>query len=124
MTTFFLVRHASVDAIGQFLAGRAPGIHLNEEGRRQVNRLAREFTGRRFDAVYSSPMERALETAAAFRSCANAFDIAPQISEIDFGDWTGKSFAHLDQDEHWRRFNAERAATRIPGGELMCEVQE
>src|SRR4051812_47611433 len=124
MTTFFLVRHAAVDAIGQFLAGRMEGIHLNDDGRQQVDRLKRDLAGRRFDAVYSSPMERARETAAAFDHCAPAIEIAPEIQEIDFGEWTGKSFAELDADERWRCFNTERAATRIPGGELMSEVQE
>jgi probable phosphoglycerate mutase len=45
------------------------------------------------------------------------------MNEIDFGAWTGRSFAALRDDPHWRRWNLERAWERPPGGESMREVQ-
>jgi broad specificity phosphatase PhoE len=124
MTTFFLVRHASVDAIGRFLAGRAEGVALNDEGRAQVAQLSRTFAGTRLDVVYTSPLERARATAEALRhSCGGRIEIADELHEIDFGEWTGKSFRELDSDPRWSQFNSVRTLTRIPGGELMLEAQ-
>jgi probable phosphoglycerate mutase len=125
MTTFLLVRHASCDPVGVALAGRAPGVSLNEEGRRQAARLAVALGERRdIAAVYSSPIERAWETARAIADALGlAVDVAPALTEIDFGAWTGKTFEMLDDDPAWRRFNSYRSGTRAPGGEHMLEVQ-
>jgi probable phosphoglycerate mutase len=49
--------------------------------------------------------------------------IAPQLDEIDYGEWTGQSFDDLRGIAQWRDFNSLRSCTRIPGGELMIEVQ-
>lgn len=74
--------------------------------------------------MYSSPLERARETAAAI---AGPQDLevaeATGLNEVDFGEWTGRSFADLEGDERWGRFNSARSITRIPGGEMMLEVQ-
>jgi broad specificity phosphatase PhoE len=47
----------------------------------------------------------------------------PAFDEIDFGEWSGKSFETLASDEVWRRFNSDRSTTRIPGGESFLQVQ-
>ena len=49
--------------------------------------------------------------------------VVPDLLELDFGDWTGRSIAELEAAEAWRGFNVFRSGTRIPGGELMTEVQ-
>ena len=124
MTNFFLIRHASCSGLGRTLWGRTPGICLNEKGKLQAQRLADRFRAITLQAIYSSPLERTLETAEALAYAMklevhrdNAFN------EINFGDWTGKSFDSLSSDERWHRFNSEREATRIPGGESFLEVQ-
>ena len=124
MTTFFLIRHASCSGLGQTLWGRTPGVCLNETGKREAQRLAERFRGMTLEAIYSSPLERALETAETIaRTMKLEVNRNPAFDEIDFGDWTGKSFETLSSDEVWRRFNSVRSATRIPGGELFLEVQ-
>ena len=49
------------------------------------------------------------------------------FNEVDFGDWTGKSFEELEHDQRWRRFNSQRGVAKIPngvpGGELFLDVQ-
>ncbi len=124
MTRVLLVRHATNDTLGRLLAGWTPGIHLNEEGRVQAERLARSLAAAPLVAVYSSPLERALETA---RPIAAAHGLDPvacdALGEIRFGEWTGRTFDELERDERWRRFNAFRAGTRAPGGEHTLEVQ-
>jgi probable phosphoglycerate mutase len=124
MTTFFLVRHCAIPAHGRYLAGRAPHEHLSDEGRAQRERLRACFTGVSLDAVYSSPLERAQETAAALAASATAgVQLADPALEVDCGEWTGKSFDELSREPLWTRFNTDRVTTRIPGGEAMPEVQ-
>ena len=78
----------------------------------------------RIDALYSSPLERARETAATIASCAG-LDIQeePGVTELDWGDWTGQSLDELRSNPDFHRFNVERATFRIPGGETMPEAQ-
>ncbi len=59
MTTFYLIRHATNDQVGWKLAGRAAGLHLNDEGRRQARRLAERLEREPIARVYTSPLERA-----------------------------------------------------------------
>src|SRR4051812_28936003 len=63
MTRFLLVRHAAIDAHGRSLPGRSPGVHLNALGRQQAQALAQRLSGLPVAALYSSPLERAVETA-------------------------------------------------------------
>lgn len=124
MTTFFLIRHASCSGLGQTLWGRTPGVGLNGKGKIQAERLAGRFRGITLHAIYSSPLERALETAETLaRELKLEVHKDPAFNEIHFGDWTGKSFEVLSSEECWRRFNSRRRETRIPGGESFVEVQ-
>ena len=124
MTTFYLIRHGACDGLGEMIWGRTPGICLNAEGKAQAQRLAADFQHVQLDAVYSSPLERARETAEAIARAAN-LEVKESLAfnEINFGEWSGQSLATLDRDERWRRFNTQRSTTRIPGGELFLEVQ-
>jgi probable phosphoglycerate mutase len=124
VATFFVVRHAACDPVGHSIAGRAPGVHLNVEGRRQAAALAGRLGSTHIDAVYTSPLERARETIEPF---ARARDlqmiVAPAIIELDFGEWTGARLGELETDPVWKLFNSARSTTRIPGGETMREAQ-
>jgi broad specificity phosphatase PhoE len=123
VTTFILIRHAACDPVGRSIAGRRPGVHLNDVGKQQADGLADRLSGVALAGIYSSPLERALETAGpiALRQGLDV-QIAAGFTEIDFGDWTGKTLAELDQLPDWRRFNSFRSGTRIPGGENMADV--
>jgi probable phosphomutase (TIGR03848 family) len=124
MTTFLLVRHAATDLVGRTIAGWMPGVHLNQEGRAQAERLAGRLTHVPIAAVYSSPLERARETAAPLATRLGLqVQIREGIGEIHFGEWTGRDFRGLAQVPKWRQFNLLRGSTRIPGGEFMLGVQ-
>jgi probable phosphoglycerate mutase len=124
MTTFALVRHAPHDLVGHTLVGRAPGVSLSPDGRRQAEALAERFEMSSLQALYSSPLERARATAApiADRLRLNV-QIADELDEIDYGEWTSRRVADLHDREEWRRFNVFRNGNRVPGGETMIEVQ-
>jgi probable phosphomutase (TIGR03848 family) len=123
MTTFLLIRHALCDPVGHSIAGRRPGVHLNTEGRQQAVRLAERLSGLSVVGLYSSPLERAIETAGPIAH-THGLEVqpAPGFVEVDFGDWTGRSLAELEPLPQWRSFNQFRSGTRIPGGETMGEV--
>jgi broad specificity phosphatase PhoE len=130
MTIFYLVRHASCDGLGEKLWGRTAGICLNERGKTEAWQAAERFslaerlTGAKLDAIYSSPLERALETAEAIARVAKLeVRQSAALNEIDFGDWSGKSLKALADDERWQRFNRQRSVTKIPGGESFLDVQ-
>jgi broad specificity phosphatase PhoE len=124
LTLFLLVRHAAHDNVGSYLAGRMAGVHLGEAGRAQAERLGRHLAREAMDEIHSSPRERTRETAAAI-AAHHQLDVreAGALDEIDFGAWAGRSFDDLEQDEHWRRWNAARQVTRTPAGESMLDVQ-
>jgi probable phosphoglycerate mutase len=124
MTIYLLVRHGMCDPLGTSIAGRAAGVHLNALGRSQAQRLVQRLTAVPLDAVYSSPLERAVETAEPIAQRRGLeLRLLDALGEIDFGTWTGSTLAHLAGDADWHRFNTLRSITRIPNGELMLEVQ-
>ncbi len=123
-TLLHLIRHASYPPLGSMLAGRAPGLSLTEAGRAEAELLSARLAGHHLAAVFTSPRERARETAAPI---AARHGLAPlvdaDLDEIDFGTWTGRSFAELAEDPDWQAFNLFRAFSPIPGGETMAAVQ-
>ncbi|HXH07894.1 MAG TPA: histidine phosphatase family protein, partial [Vicinamibacterales bacterium] len=124
MTTFLLVRHGETDAVDQWLAGWLPGVSLNAKGRRQAARLAERLGRRPVAAIYSSPLDRAMETATPLaEQLGLPIRELDAVGEIRMGAWEGRRLDDLAADEHWRAFNTTRALVRPPGGELMVEVQ-
>lgn len=125
MTSFLFIRHGDADHGRHTLAGRSPGVHLSEAGRAQVEALAQRMAGSPPDAVYASPLERCLETAAPIAAAAG-LELRPHAAfqEVDFGEWTGRTIASLEGDERWRQWNELRGTAVPPGGESMLAVLE
>ncbi len=124
LTKFLLIRHATNDTVGRRIAGRSAGVHLNAEGESQANRLALRLGRVPISAIYSSPLERARETAERIAAERHlSVEICESVAELAYGDWTGKRFSDLNRDPAWNRFNSFRSNTQIPGGELMMEAQ-
>jgi broad specificity phosphatase PhoE len=124
MTTFFLIRHGAHDWLGKGLAGRLEGVHLNAEGEEQSRRLVQVLQNDRIDAIYSSPLERTRETAEPLaRSRKLPVQIAAELLEVDFGEWTGLTLEQLNQRDDWKFFITLRDRAPIPGGEWMIEAQ-
>ena len=125
MTLVLLVRHAVTDVTGKRLYGRSPGISLSEAGRAQADRLAERLSSVRLAAVYSSPIERCLETAAPVASTHRLrVQRIEDLLEIDYGRWTGRAFGSLARTRLWRRVHGGNpSAARFPGGETLAEAQ-
>jgi broad specificity phosphatase PhoE len=123
MTTFLLIRHAHWDGVGRVLAGRLEGVRLSPTGVAEAAHLADTLSSLDLAAVYTSPLERARETAAPLaRAHGLEAREEPGLLELDFGHWTGEPISGLRDDPAWHRFNEERATARIPGGETMAEA--
>lgn len=123
-TTVLLVRHAAHGSVDRILCGRMPGVSLSEEGRAQAEHLGLRLAGRGVAALYTSPVDRARETATALSARLGVeARVAEGIAEIAFGDWTGRAFAELDGDPLWAAWNSRRSLVRPPGGESMLEAQ-
>jgi probable phosphoglycerate mutase len=124
MTTFLLVRHGETDAVGKLIMGWRPGWHLNEKGREEVKALAIRLERMPIRAVYTSPLERAVETA---EEIARPHGLEPRIvdefGEFRPGDWEGMTLTELDRRDDWRRFQSARSLTRAPRGEIAVEMQ-
>ena len=124
MTRFLLIRHASIEANGKRLAGRLSGMHLDERGEKQARALAERMSKLPITAIYSSPLERALETAESIaRLLGRKVAIREELQEIEFGEWTGKAFGELDKLPEFQRFNSFRSCSPAQGGEFMLQAQ-
>jgi probable phosphomutase (TIGR03848 family) len=126
-TTILLVRHGTTDSTGVVLPGRAPGLHLSDRGRDQATAVAERLRAlkRRPVALYTSPLERTRETAAAI---GTALGRRPQVDrsllECDFGSWTGRKIAGLARRAEWRTVQTAPSRFRFPEGESFPEMQQ
>jgi len=99
------------------------GIGLSEAGGRQASLLARRLQRETIMAIYSSPLERAIETAEPIAEALGLrVESNEAINEVDVGAWSGLSFEQLRADPLWQRWNTDRSQHRAPGGESMVEV--
>jgi probable phosphoglycerate mutase len=122
--TILLIRHGTNPKVGKGLTGWLPGVSLDAAGREQAENLATKLENRTFAAIYSSPLERGMETARPL-ALKKGLEIIPEpaFGEVHFGDWQGKDYSEIEQDPNWISFNTFRSGTRAPGGELMLETQ-
>ena len=124
MMNLLLIRHALNDWVGKRLAGWTPGVHLNDEGRAQAAALAQHLAEVPLAAIYSSPLERTLETA---QPLAEAHGLAVQVreglGETRYGGWTGRTLKELREEKLWPVVQVYPGGARFPGGESLREVQ-
>jgi probable phosphomutase (TIGR03848 family) len=124
VTAVLLIRHGAHALQGKVLVGRTPGVHLSGEGRRQAETLAHRLAETSVRAIYSSPLERAQETAAPLAERLGLeTKVVEDLNEIDFGDWTNQPIETLADDQRWHLFNSFRSGTTPPNGEAMLDVQ-
>lgn len=126
-TTVLLVRHGHTDSTGVVLPGRAPGLHLSERGQAQAATVGERLRAlpRRPVALYTSPLERTRETAAAIGTAIGRRPVVDRtLLECDFGSWTGRKIAGLARRAEWRTVQSAPSRFRFPEGESFPEMQQ
>jgi len=125
MPLLLLIRHGENDYVktGK-MAGHIPGVHLNERGQKQAQALVEALKEVQIKAVYSSPLERAMETALPI---ANAHKLQiiqePDLMDTDVGKWQGKSLKVLRLTKLWKIVQSAPSRFRFPQGESFPEAQ-
>lgn len=125
MATILLIRHGVNDFVGKRLAGRTPGVHLNETGLKQAEQIAEVLRCAPLKAIFSSPLERAMETAAPL-AAIHHLEVQPHpgLLEVDFGEWQGISFAAMHRKKLWKTVIAQPSAVCFPAGESFIAAQQ
>jgi probable phosphoglycerate mutase len=120
-----LVRHGQTSTTGVVLPGRAPGLHLADKGREEAADVAGRIARLpRVVAVYSSPLERAQETATPIAAASGLpVTVEPGLLECDYGEWTGLPLKDLRRRPEWKQVQRYPSGFRFPGGESFTEMQ-
>ncbi|MDP9296460.1 MAG: histidine phosphatase family protein [Actinomycetota bacterium] len=125
MSLLLLIRHALTESTGKRLTGWTPGVHLSASGREQAEELGRRLTGFPLHAIYSSPLERCRETARPVsRAAGLKVVVRPDLGEVRFGAWTGRSLSQLRRTKLWSVVQSTPSRARFPDGESVLEVQD
>ena len=126
MTTILLIRHAVNDYVKEGkLAGWLPGIHLNDEGKAQAEALGKRLADVPIKHIYSSPLERTMETASAIQQYHKRLEIepTPEIGEVRYGDWEGMKLSALRSRKMWEVVQEYPSRASFPNGETLRGVQ-
>jgi probable phosphoglycerate mutase len=124
MAIFLLIRHGENDWVGKRLAGRTPQVHLNANGIKQAKAISELLSPLPFNAIYSSPLERAMETAQPLaEKLSLPINIQNGLQEIDFGNWQGKTIKQLRRLKLWNTVQNNPEAMAFPAGESFIEAQ-
>jgi probable phosphoglycerate mutase len=124
-TLMLFVRHGQTPTTGQVLPGRAAGLHLSDAGHEQAETVARRLADLpRVDAIYSSPLERARETATPIgKTLGQRVQIEKGLLECDFGAWTGAKLSALMKKPEWSTVQRAPSTFRFPDGESFIDMQ-
>jgi probable phosphomutase (TIGR03848 family) len=127
MATVILVRHgrttANVDGI---LAGRLPGVMLDDVGREQAARTGERLGVVPLVGLVSSPLERCQDTARALlERQAGALEVRldESLTECGYGEWQGRSLGELAKEPLWSVVQTQPSAAAFPGGESLAAMQ-
>jgi len=125
MPIFLLIRHGENDFLKQSrLPGHLPGIHLNERGRAQAVALSETLKTLPIRAIYSSPLERAVETAEPLAgSLSLPIQLRAGLLDSDVGEWEGIQIRTLRRHPLWKLVQQRPSQAYFPGGESILEIQ-
>lgn len=127
MATLILVRHGRTTANASgTLAGRTPGVRLDETGRRQAVVAGERLAPVRLAGLVTSPLERCRQTAKAIVAARDGelpLTTDKGIVECDYGQWQGRSLKELAKEPLWKTVQTQPSAAAFPGGESLLEMQ-
>ena len=127
MARIVLLRHAhSVANEKNLLAGRTPGVSLSKSGREQAVQLVDRLGFMKFDEVAISPLQRCKETIEPWlrtHGASASLVVDDAISEVDYGNWSGKSLLSLRRKAQWKVVRDFPSQMVFPEGESLLEMQ-
>ena len=115
-----LARHGQTEWNVQMRFQGRTNVQLTEEGKAQAHSLAARMSSWPLEAIYTSPLDRALYTAEAVAKPHSLTPIVlPELQEINFADWEGESIPELErvQHENFARWRADPFFNPPPGAE-------
>lgn len=123
--TVILLRHGrSVSNTAHTLAGRSEGVELDAKGVSQADALVERLAGLPITALVRSPLLRCrltLEPLAAALGLEPLID--ERLSEVDYGQWTGRNLGELVKEPLWTVVQQQPSAAVFPDGEGLAQVQ-
>jgi broad specificity phosphatase PhoE len=127
VTRLLLIRHAEVEPAYQGVFGGRIDMNLSERGHEQAKTLAKYLRGKKFDAIYASPMKRVQQTfAPSAKHHPVKQVILPGLREIDFGDWTGFGWDAVREKFHiqpWEWLDKIELGV-VPNGESTAHFRK
>jgi probable phosphomutase (TIGR03848 family) len=125
MPIFLLIRHGETDYNKKMhLPGRLPDVHLNKKGLQQAQLVSDSLKDAPIKAIYSSPMDRTLETAEPLAKNLNLQVVPiPGLLETNCGEWQGQSVKKLRRQKIWKSVQLHPSLFQFPGGESIAECQ-
>jgi probable phosphoglycerate mutase len=125
MPLLLLIRHGENEYVktGK-MAGRLPGVHLNQRGRQQAADLAEALKDVPLKAICSSPLERAMETAEPLTAGRKLeIQLRPDLMDNDIGKWQGRSLKALSRMKKWKIVQQAPSRFTFPEGESFLQTQ-
>ena len=125
MPTLLLIRHGENDFVktGK-LPGQSAGIHLNERGQKQAQALSEALAQVPIKAIYSSPLERAMQTAEPIAASHKMqIEQEPRLMDANVGKWQGKSLNSLRLTNAWKIVQHAPSRFQFPEGESFIDLQ-
>ncbi len=127
MATVILVRHGRTTANASgILAGRTPGVLLDETGEEQAAATGERLAVVPLAAIVSSPLDRCRQTTEEIRrrqASPPEVTVDEAISECDYGEWQGRSLGELASEDMWETVQRHPSAASFPGGESIHAMQ-
>ncbi len=124
VVTVLLIRHGRSTAnTAGLLAGRTPGVQLDDHGTAQAEQIAQRLDGITVDRLISSPLERCLQTVTPFAAAAGlTVETDDRFAEVDYGKWSGRPLKDLATEPLWRTVQQHPSAAVFPDGEGLATV--
>jgi broad specificity phosphatase PhoE len=127
MTGVYLVRHGTTEWNREEIFRGRVNCGLNETGRAEARAVAAYFEGMDLGGIYSSPLARAAETAAAIAAGRGMEVVSdPAFIDLDFGEWQGHPLKEVREKypELYRAWRERPQEVTFPGGENLEQVRE
>jgi probable phosphomutase (TIGR03848 family) len=125
VTTLILLRHGRSSAnVAGVLAGRTPGVELDETGRAQAQKVVERLAGVPLAEIVCSPLLRCEQTVEPLAKDRGLVSVSePELAEVDYGQWTGGSLKTLAKEPLWKVVQAHPSAAVFPDGEGLAGMQ-